>query len=109
MPVSEDGALLRCGARKQAWELDHTQLELGRPIGEGAFGRVFEGLLRLQPSGKQVRVAIKQPRASDKHLKEAMQEARIQRDYNHQNIVRLYGVCFNSAQFMASWGRDFLR
>uniref|UniRef100_A0A1I7SDY6 Protein kinase domain-containing protein n=1 Tax=Bursaphelenchus xylophilus TaxID=6326 RepID=A0A1I7SDY6_BURXY len=91
------------GVKRQKWELDGNSVTTGKQIGEGAFGQVFVGTLSY--GGREVQVAIKVPRESpDKEkekdiVKEAMNEARIQREYYHQNIVRLYGVVLNTKPF----------
>ena len=59
-------------------------------LGKGNFGDVFSGTLK--DSGK--RVAVKTCRSE--HIPEAQQflaEAKILKQYNHPNIVRLLGVC----------------
>jgi len=61
-----------------------------QPLGKGNFGDVFSGTLK--DSG--TRVAVKTCRSE--HIPEAQQfmaEAKILKQYNHPNIVRLLGVC----------------
>ena len=61
-----------------------------QPLGKGNFGDVYSGTLK--DSGK--RVAIKTCRSE--HIPEAQQflaEAKILKQYDHPNIVRLLGVC----------------
>ncbi|CAD5217004.1 unnamed protein product [Bursaphelenchus xylophilus] len=98
MPIGNNGARLVVAVEKQAWELDPKDVITGRLLGEGAFGQVFLG--SLMRHGKSTEVAIKMPRGSpgkDQEIrKRAMEEARIQRDYNHHNVVRLYGVVFTA-------------
>ncbi|KAI6195227.1 Tyrosine-protein kinase [Aphelenchoides besseyi] len=59
----------------------------------GAFGEVYKGKLK-QPNGQFVAVAIKIPKSALglKAIGEAMKEARIQKDYVHPNVLRLFGV-----------------
>ncbi|VDP57413.1 unnamed protein product [Heligmosomoides polygyrus] len=81
--------------RQQSWEYYHSDLQLGKILGEGAYGLVREGTLRTK-SGKTVPVAIKQAKSHadlDKaKIKEMMKEARLMRLFRHKNIVRIYGV-----------------
>uniref|UniRef100_A0A0M3IW70 Protein kinase domain-containing protein n=1 Tax=Ascaris lumbricoides TaxID=6252 RepID=A0A0M3IW70_ASCLU len=57
-------------------------------LGEGQYGEVRAGFLNTR--GKKMEVAIKIQK-KDK-IKEMMHEARIMRELNHINIVRMYGV-----------------
>lgn len=43
---------------RQNWELHHQDVELTKKIGEGAFGEVHLGLLRLK-NGRKLDVAVK--------------------------------------------------
>ncbi|CAD5212536.1 unnamed protein product [Bursaphelenchus okinawaensis] len=101
IPIGNNGPKLIKSIRKQSWELDSKNLKAGRLLGEGAFGQVFYG--NLTQNGKSTPVAIKIPtKKADNNketLKKAMEEARIQREYTHNNIVRLYGVVFDANQF----------
>ncbi|KAL6738280.1 hypothetical protein Aduo_011842 [Ancylostoma duodenale] len=81
--------------RQQSWEYYHSDIHLGNVLGEGAFGLVRAGTLRTK-SGKAVPVAIKQTKGGSDlckaKIKEMMKEARLMRNFNHKNIVRIYGV-----------------
>ncbi|WKY06651.1 hypothetical protein Q1695_006665 [Nippostrongylus brasiliensis] len=87
--------MLQHPIHQQSWEYYHSDLQLGRVLGEGAFGVVREGVLKTK-SGKSIPVAIKQTKANvelDKaKIKEMMKEARLMRIFKHKNIVRIYGV-----------------
>ncbi|KAI6196285.1 hypothetical protein M3Y94_01090700 [Aphelenchoides besseyi] len=93
IPVNKDGVLLGRAVKRQSWELRRQNIVQEEKIGEGAFGEVFKGKLK-QPDGQFVQVAIKVPKSAlgSKAIDEAMKEARIQKDYVHPNVLRLFGV-----------------
>ncbi|KAM6195538.1 tyrosine-protein kinase Fes/Fps [Sarcoramphus papa] len=76
---------------KDKWVLNHEDVLLGERIGRGNFGEVFSGRLRADNTP----VAVKSCRETlPPELKaKFLQEARILKQYNHPNIVRLIGVC----------------
>nr|pir hypothetical protein M176.9 - Caenorhabditis elegans [Caenorhabditis elegans] len=80
---------------QQTWEFMHSDVTVGDVLGEGAFGKVCAGELRLK-DGSSAEVAIKMTKASaflsKMKIKEMMNEARFIRNFNHKNVVRLYGV-----------------
>ena len=73
----------------------HSDVTVGEKLGEGAFGKVCSGTLKLK-DGTSVEVAIKMTKVSaflsKMKIKEMMNEARFIRNFNHKNVVRLYGV-----------------
>ncbi|CAI2298420.1 unnamed protein product [Caenorhabditis sp. 36 PRJEB53466] len=79
----------------QPWEFMHSDVTIGKVLGEGAFGKVCSGTLKLK-DGQQVEVAIKMTKVSaflsKMKIKEMMNEARFIRNFNNKNVVRLYGV-----------------
>ncbi|KAK0422412.1 hypothetical protein QR680_007558 [Steinernema hermaphroditum] len=82
---------------RQQWELRHADVHLEKKLGEGAFGEVHRGTLMLQ-SMRKIDVAIKIAKAgagemTKEKIKEMMNEARLMRNYDHRNVVKLYGVC----------------
>ncbi|KAI6209149.1 Tyrosine-protein kinase [Aphelenchoides besseyi] len=87
-------AILITPIHRAPWELKHEDVELFEKLGEGAFGEVRAGRLSLQ---------------SKRKVMEIMKEARMMRsqfyahdiydeclDYEHPNVVKLYGVCVES-------------
>ncbi|XP_006629143.1 tyrosine-protein kinase Fes/Fps [Lepisosteus oculatus] len=76
---------------KDKWVLDHDDVILGEHIGRGNFGEVYSG--RLQSDNTPV--AVKTCRANlPADLKNKfLMEARILKQYDHPNIVKLIGVC----------------
>ncbi|KAI6197835.1 hypothetical protein M3Y94_01272400 [Aphelenchoides besseyi] len=93
IPVTKEGILLGKPVKRQSWELRRENITQEEKIGEGAFGEVYKGKLK-QPNGQFVAVAIKIPKSAlgSKAIGEAMKEARIQKDYVHPNVLRLFGV-----------------
>ena len=72
------------------WALRHSDVQINKRIGKGAFGDVFSATLITT---KEV-VAVKTCRSGDMmDLDKFMKEAEILKHYNHPNIVRLIGVC----------------
>ncbi|KAF1762082.1 hypothetical protein GCK72_010344 [Caenorhabditis remanei] len=80
---------------QQPWEFMHSDVTVGDKLGEGAFGKVCQGTLKLK-DGSTVEVAIKMTKVSaflsKIKIKEMMNEARFIRNFNNKNVVRLYGV-----------------
>lgn len=56
--VKQATVLLTTPVPRQIWELHHEDIEPTKKLGEGAFGEVHRGHLRLK-NGRQVDVAIK--------------------------------------------------
>lgn len=84
-PVTvKSGALLQTPVQRQDWELKHDSIELGKMLGEGAFGGVYMGTMTTQ--GKSVKVAVKVHKGKELSkdlIKEMCKEARIMRRYEH--------------------------
>ncbi|XP_043231164.1 tyrosine-protein kinase HTK16-like, partial [Amphibalanus amphitrite] len=64
-------------------------LEFGAPIGDGEFGKVYQGRWR-DPRGRQVDVAIKTSHGMDRT--ELLREASCLKDLRHRCIVRFLGM-----------------
>ncbi|KHN79635.1 putative tyrosine-protein kinase kin-31 [Toxocara canis] len=87
-------AILLNAIKRAPWELKHEDINLKKKLGEGAFGEVHSGKYKL-PSGRVVDVAVKLAKTTEmskEKIKEMMKEARLMRNYDHPNIVRMYGV-----------------
>uniref|UniRef100_A0A915BNE0 Tyrosine-protein kinase n=1 Tax=Parascaris univalens TaxID=6257 RepID=A0A915BNE0_PARUN len=87
-------AILLNSIKRAPWELKHEDITLVNKLGEGAFGEVHSGKYKM-PSGRVVDVAIKLAKTTEmskEKIKEMMKEARLMRNYDHPNIVRMYGV-----------------
>ncbi|KAI6219538.1 Tyrosine-protein kinase [Aphelenchoides fujianensis] len=56
---NNDQTVLRHAVQRQDWELQHDQVECTKKLGEGAFGEVHKGTLKLKTGGPKVNVAVK--------------------------------------------------
>ncbi|PAV82523.1 hypothetical protein WR25_19780 [Diploscapter pachys] len=87
---------LKTPVTKLEWEFSHSDVTVGKMVGEGAYGEVFCGTLRLK-NGQVVDCAIKMMKNMEQHktrerIREMMKEARLMRHLKHVNIVSIYGV-----------------
>ncbi|XP_077480589.1 tyrosine-protein kinase Fes/Fps isoform X2 [Stigmatopora argus] len=82
---------LRKPVLKDKWVLEHEGVLLGDIIGQGNFGEVYRGTLRFNNTPVAVK-ACKENLAAELRSKFLM-EARILKQYDHPNIVKLIGVC----------------
>uniref|UniRef100_A0A1I7UHN8 Tyrosine-protein kinase n=1 Tax=Caenorhabditis tropicalis TaxID=1561998 RepID=A0A1I7UHN8_9PELO len=77
-----------------SWEFRHSQIQLIKKVGQGAYGEVYKG--KVKKGTKTFDAAIKAMRrdldAADEKMKEVMAEARLMRSLNHPNIVRCRGI-----------------
>ncbi|XP_017296972.1 tyrosine-protein kinase Fes/Fps isoform X2 [Kryptolebias marmoratus] len=76
---------------KDKWVLEHDDINLGPLIGRGNFGEVYSGCLRSDNTP----VAVKscKENLAPEHKSKFLMEARILKQYDHPNIVKLIGVC----------------
>ncbi|VDO61096.1 unnamed protein product [Haemonchus placei] len=88
--------LLKNPILQQRWEFQHSDVQLGKLLGEGAYAEVREGTIKKRNSTQTLEVAVKLTKGtgdlSKAKIKEMMREARLIRNFKHKNIVRLYGV-----------------
>ncbi|XP_058978429.1 protein sevenless [Musca domestica] len=70
-----------------------SQISLLNFLGSGAFGEVYEGLLKHEDNETPEKVAIKTLRKGASEFAELLQEAQLMSNFKHENIVRLIGVC----------------
>lgn len=79
------------------WQIDPSEVELGRKLGKGAFGTVFKGKLR----GKEV--AVKKLHVQDLDedaLEDFKAEVEIMSKLRHPNVVLFMGCCLQPGQYM---------
>ncbi|CAJ0603397.1 unnamed protein product [Cylicocyclus nassatus] len=86
--------LLKTPITQQRWEFMHSEVQVGKLIGEGAYGEVREGVIKKRNQALEVAVKLTKGTGemSKAKIKEMMREARLIRNFKHKNIVRLYGV-----------------
>nr|XP_054588116.1 tyrosine-protein kinase Fes/Fps [Nothobranchius furzeri] len=83
--------LLKKPVLKDKWVLEHDDIILGPLIGRGNFGEVYRG--RLQADNTLVAVKSCKENLAPEHKSKFLMEARILKQYDHPNIVKLIGVC----------------
>ena len=84
--------LIRAISKYDKWSLRHNDVKVGRKIGEGTFGQVFEAL--LSSTGQRVAVKTYMYRSNERQdMDKFLQEAEILKQCSHPNIVCLIGVC----------------
>ncbi|XP_024903484.1 tyrosine-protein kinase Fer isoform X2 [Pteropus alecto] len=76
--------------KDKKWVLNHEDVTLGELLGKGNFGEVYKGVLKDKTD-----VAVKTCKEDlPQELKiKFLQEAKILKQYDHPNIVKLIGVC----------------
>ncbi|KAK7910284.1 hypothetical protein WMY93_014968 [Mugilogobius chulae] len=74
--------------------VERRQLTLGKELGKGEFGSVYEAVF-TQEDNLTIKVAVKTMRVgfhTHEDLHEFLREAEIMKNFNHDNVVRLLGV-----------------
>ncbi|KAK6018966.1 protein tyrosine kinase, partial [Ostertagia ostertagi] len=114
--VDKESILLKRGVGLCRWEFKHSNVQVGRLLGRGAYGEVRKGTV-IRKNGQIVNVAVKtgkKNRISSRRrnrdlmyvhiqltmtslltrelIREIMKEARIMRDLHHVNVVAMIGV-----------------
>ncbi|GAB1600337.1 muscle, skeletal receptor tyrosine protein kinase-like [Argonauta hians] len=82
--------------RLEAMEYPRNDILYIRDIGQGAFGRVFKAKAANIVKGEELTlVAVKMLKddASDDLMQDFEREATLMAEFDHQNIVKLLGVC----------------
>ncbi|XP_066536535.1 tyrosine-protein kinase receptor TYRO3 [Hoplias malabaricus] len=83
---------LLCGIRDVL--VDRSKLTLGKELGKGEFGAVYEGIFSPQEE-ESIKVAVKTMRVgiySHDDLQSFLKEAEIMQHFDHINVVKLLGV-----------------
>ncbi|XP_034045290.1 tyrosine-protein kinase Fes/Fps isoform X2 [Thalassophryne amazonica] len=83
--------VLKKAVLKDKWVLEHDDIILGHLIGRGNFGEVYSGYLRSDNSPVAVKTC--KENLAPEHKNKFLMEARILKQYDHPNIVKLIGVC----------------
>ncbi|KAM8893773.1 tyrosine-protein kinase Fes/Fps isoform 2-T2 [Spinachia spinachia] len=76
---------------KDKWVLEHDEIILGPLIGRGNFGEVYSG--RLCSDNTPIAVKSCKENLAPEQKSKFLMEARILKQYDHPNIVKLIGVC----------------
>nr|XP_046236325.1 tyrosine-protein kinase receptor UFO [Scatophagus argus] len=80
--------------------VERNKLTLGKELGRGEFGSVYEGVFTTNEE-VHIKVAVKTMRVgihSQADLHEFLSEAEIMQNFDHENVVRLLGVTFQREQ-----------
>ncbi|XP_028973297.2 tyrosine-protein kinase receptor TYRO3 [Esox lucius] len=80
--------------------VDRNQLTLGKELGAGEFGSVYEGIFNPE-EGVVIKVAVKTMRVgihSREDLESFLKEAEIMQHFDHTNVVKLLGVTLEQEQ-----------
>ncbi|GIY68379.1 hypothetical protein CDAR_586171 [Caerostris darwini] len=79
-------------------------LSLGEIIGVGHFGCVYRGELELPEKQEKVQVAVKtlhnSSRCAEQDMEAFLQEGLMMKDFRHDNVLTLVGVCFEQGEPM---------
>ncbi|XP_067635363.1 protein sevenless isoform X2 [Eurosta solidaginis] len=76
--------------------INWSQIKILNFLGSGAFGEVYEGLIKHENCDQMEKVAIKSLRKGANEFTELLQEAQLMSNFKHDNIVSLIGVCFDT-------------
>ncbi|KAF3697469.1 Tyrosine-protein kinase receptor TYRO3 [Channa argus] len=80
--------------------IERNKLTLGKELGKGEFGSVYEGVLTPE-EGVDIKVAVKTMRVGincQEDLHQFLKEAEIMKNFDHDNVVRLLGVTLEREQ-----------
>ncbi|XP_042365289.1 tyrosine-protein kinase Fer isoform X4 [Plectropomus leopardus] len=83
--------LLSPVVKDKKWILNHEDVALGELLGKGNFGEVFKGTLQRDKTPVAVKTC-KEDLPPELKIR-FLSEARILKQYDHPNIVKLIGVC----------------
>ncbi|KAM5236975.1 tyrosine-protein kinase receptor UFO isoform 2-T2 [Ctenodactylus gundi] len=79
--------------------VDRHKVALGKTLGEGEFGAVMEG--QLNQDNSIIKVAIKTMKiaiCTRSELEDFLSEAVCMKEFDHPNVMRLIGVCFQGSE-----------
>ncbi|CAB03003.2 Tyrosine-protein kinase [Caenorhabditis elegans] len=101
--VYKSGIKLFSWVVREEWQLYHEQINLGKKLGNGEFGEVFQGVLSVGIFTNDVEVAVKTMKGSKVTADERitfLREANLMLKLNHKYVVRLYGVATQQEPIM---------
>lgn len=70
------------------WEIPRSSIKLGRKLGAGQFGEVYEGLWNDTTA-----VAVKTLKAGSMDTEDFLREAQFMKRLRHAKLIQLYAVC----------------
>ena len=80
------------------WELPEDRVILNRTLGQGSFGIVYGGELRIPEKGNTpIAVKTLKPEATTHEKLNFLAEAEIMKKFDHTNILKLIGVVSKSS------------
>ncbi|XP_074555401.1 tyrosine-protein kinase receptor TYRO3 [Halichoeres trimaculatus] len=104
LPTADTGGggleLLVFGDRLKDFLVDRNKVTLGKELGRGEFGSVYEGVyspaedVNMQVAVKTMRVGLH----SQAELYDFLKEAELMKNFHHENVVRLLGVAVQREQ-----------
>lgn len=93
IPVQNDGTCIVSAVPRPDYYILHENIEIKEKLGGGAFGTVHRALLKRGPDEREeVAVKLLKGTMKKKGRREFVKEARIMRKFNHQNVIKLFGV-----------------
>uniref|UniRef100_A0A3Q3IUI8 non-specific protein-tyrosine kinase n=1 Tax=Monopterus albus TaxID=43700 RepID=A0A3Q3IUI8_MONAL len=89
---TEESVIYRPNKGVSPYGIDRNSIVLGRILGEGFFGEVYDGVYR-KTNGERINVAVKTCKdCSPDVMEKFMSEAVTMKSLNHPHIVRLIGI-----------------
>lgn len=81
--------------------IDRNRLTLGHVLGSGQFGRVYKGFFKVEETGEHMAVAVKTLHSKSSWYdsldnRAFLEEGLMMKDFEHENVLALIGVTFDS-------------
>ncbi|KAG5444253.1 hypothetical protein CSKR_104521 [Clonorchis sinensis] len=76
-------------------DIPASDIYLNRRVGQGAFGMVYGGEAKRKGTWEAVAVKVIGSKASYEGKKDFLSEAKLMRNLDHKNVVRLIGICLH--------------